>query len=390
MVGVATNGPRAALRVFEVFSGIGAQRAALRDLGVPFEIVGTCDWFTDAILAYDAIHTDDGRPSVLPPIDEQIRELSRFTFSADSQKALKSIAKLPRNELERLFVARRRSRNFGSVDDLSADTFPDTDLLVYSFPCQDLSTGGNGIGMKKDSGSRSSQVWKLTTLLSGLKKRNRLPPFLLMENVPSLLAPRYRMSFASWKAQLTKIGYFHSEPMVLNAVDFGIPQERRRVFMVSHLETKLDVESRIRKTPWKPSYGMRRFLRFDYSDPILKAEADEARLNWTRSRDEMWNINGRERPLESDIPIRTITCNMDRTQTAALFRYDGSMRRLTIREAFLLMGFHESDFEKAKRLGFSYRKMNKLVGNSIVVPVLREVFRAMLESAGWIGEGALP
>ena len=103
----------------------------------------------------------------------------------------------------------------------------------------------------------------------------------------------------------------------------------------------------------------------------------------TPSRQTMWNINGRENPLDASDPVHTITCNMDRTQTAALFRYDGAMRRLTIREAFLLMGFQEEDYEKAKALGLSYRKMNKLIGNSIVVPVLREVFRAMLDSARW-------
>lgn len=95
----------------------------------------------------------------------------------------------------------------------------------------------------------------------------------------------------------------------------------------------------------------------------------------------MWEINGRE--LNEKTTVRTITCNMDRTHCAALFPYTGakgvSFRRPTIREAFLLMGFTEEEYERTEYLQYSYRKMNKLIGNSIVVNVLVEIFRAMFE-----------
>lgn len=72
---------------------------------------------------------------------------------------------------------------------------------------------------------------------------------------------------------------------------------------------------------------------------------------------------------------------MDRTHTAALFKYNGAKgdtyRRLTMREAFLLMGFTEDEYVKAKSLNYSYRKLNKLIGNSIVVNVLQAIFDAM-------------
>ena len=112
---------------------------------------------------------------------------------------------------------------------------------------------------------------------------------------------------------------------------------------------------------------------------ILFTRPDEASLNLTPSRQVMWRINKREAPF-TDL-IHTITCNMDRTQTAAIFKYGERIRRLTIREAFLLMGFSEEDYEKVNALGFSYRQKNKLIGNAIVVPVLEEVFRAMLEGS---------
>ena len=120
------------------------------------------------------------------------------------------------------------------------------------------------------------------------------------------------------------------------------------------------------------------FIKQDYNRIDLKNEADEAQLYPTYSREIMWSINKREEINENTI-IHTITCNMDRSNTAAMLRYEGakgnSYRLLTIREAFLLMGFTEEEYLRAKKLGLSYRKMNKLIGNSIVVNVLVEIFR---------------
>lgn len=126
-------------------------------------------------------------------------------------------------------------------------------------------------------------------------------------------------------------------------------------------------------------YDFNSFFRNNYDDPVLRAEANTAQLNPTPSRKLMWKINGMD--LNENTIVRTITCNMDRTHCAALFRYTGakgvSFRRPTIREAFLLMGFTEAEYEKTMSLGYTYRKMNKLIGNSIVVNVLTEIFRAM-------------
>lgn len=94
----------------------------------------------------------------------------------------------------------------------------------------------------------------------------------------------------------------------------------------------------------------------------------------------MWRINKREHIIDSTT-INTITCNMDRSNTAAMFKYDGpkgkTYRLPTMREAFLLMGFTEEEYLRTLRLGLSYRKMNKLIGNSIVVNVLEEIFRLL-------------
>lgn len=364
------------LRVFEAFAGIGAQAAALKRLNIEYEIVGISDWFIDAIECYATIHNNDTQVDV--PVDkkEVIEYLSKFTFSADSVHPY-NLAHLSEDKLRNLCRANKKCNNYGSIVDIKPEDMPETDLLVYSFPCQDLSTGGLGKGMKKGSGTRSGLLWEIERILKGLKELNRLPEYLLLENVKTIKAESNKPDLDEWLAFLESIGYKNDECMLLNALDFGVPQDRERAFIVSHLGKKLNVEKKLKLKERK--YDFNKFFRNDYKNRILKAEADIAQLNPTPSRLKMWDINGRD--LNENTTVRTITCNMDRTHCAALFPYEGakgkSFRRPTIREAFLLMGFDEVDYEKTLSLEFSYRKMNKLIGNSIVVNVLEEIFRVM-------------
>jgi DNA (cytosine-5)-methyltransferase 1 len=274
-------------------------------------------------------------------------------------------------------VANKRSNNYGSISQLHGWQMPEIDLLVYSFPCQDLSSGGNSLGMKKGSGTRSCLLWEIERILQELKEINRLPEYLLLENVKNILAKVNRSDLDEWLNFLTSIGYQNDDCMLLDASDFGVPQDRQRAFIVSHLGSKTNVEKKIIKQ--EKNFPVSKFLKTDYSNPIYKEEADIAQLNRTPSREVMWEKNGRR--ISDNENIHTITCNMDRTNTAALFRYSGAKgntyRRLTIREAFLLMGFTEEEYEKTLYLDFSYRQMNKLIGNSIVVNVLAEIFRAL-------------
>lgn len=367
---------RKKLRVFEAFAGIGAQNTALKRIGIDYEIVGISDWFTDAIICYDAIHRKPNQNIDIPCKEEQLSYLRNFEFSRDSVRPSR-LELMDSDYLERLYVANKRTNNYGSITQIHGNNLPDIDLFVYSFPCQDLSTGGKGLGMKKGSGTRSGLLWEVERILTELAAEKRLPEYLLLENVRNILAPVYKDDLSQWLSFLESLGYCNDDCMILNALDFGVPQERERAFIVSHLGGKLNVPEKIQKKERK--YDFYRFFRNDYSIEKYRAEADIAQLNKTPSREVMWKINGRE--LNEDTTVRTITCNMDRTHCAALFPYTGakgeSYRRPTIREAFLLMGFTEEEYEKTEYLDYSYRKMNKLIGNSIVVDVLAEVFRAM-------------
>ena len=372
------------LRVFEAFAGIGAQASALKRLNINYEIVGISEWFTEAILCYDQIQ-NDGKPEIeLPTIEEQIKYLNQFTFSKDSIHPISDISKMSEDLISQLYKANKRTKNYGSIIDIGDGKIkmPDTDLLTYSFPCQDLSTGGLTKGMKKGSGTRSGLLWEIEKILLIMKKENRLPKYLLMENVKAILAPSNRVDLNQWLHFLESIGYQNNEPLVLDATRFGIPQDRKRCFIISRLgKKKLNITNKDLETNKK--WNCLDFIKQDYSRSDLKEEADAAQLYPTYSRLKMWEINKRE-PIKEETIIHTITCNMDRSNTAAMMSYTGakgeSFRLLTIREAFLLMGFTEEEYLRAKRLGLSYRKLNKLIGNSIVVNVLTEIFRYLFKT----------
>ena len=375
------------LRVFEAFAGIGAQHSALKRANINFEVVGISEWFINALLAYDAIHAKNDEIIELPSYEEQIQELSKFTFSRDSVNPIKNIKKLSKNEIENLYIANKRTKNFGSITEIKGKDLPEIDLLVYSFPCQDLSTGGKTMGMSKGSGTRSGLLWEIERILIELKELNKLPEYLLMENVKAIYAQSNKKDLEQWLTFLESIGYVNGKHLTLNAIDFGIPQYRKRAFIISHLKTPIDDSSLMAYS--EPAQSIKPFLRLNYNDTILREEANQAQLNNTISREEMWSINKREN-IKDLTTINTITCNMDRSNTAAMFKYEGpkgnTYRLLTIREAFLFMGFTEEEYIRTLRLGLSYRKMNKLIGNSIVVNVLTKIFTLLFEKKYGRGE----
>lgn len=101
--------------------------------------------------------------------------------------------------------------------------------------CQDLSSAGLRKGMDKDGNTRSGLLWEVERILNELSTEGgQLPQVLLMENVPEVIGSKNIHNFAKWVEILDKLGY-KSKWQVLNAKDYGIPQNRNRCFMVSIL-----------------------------------------------------------------------------------------------------------------------------------------------------------
>lgn len=378
---MGTKAERKTLRVFEAFAGIGAQVKALERAGIKFKPVGISEWYVDAILAYDSINNRRKKPPKLPNFEKQLEYLSNFTFSTDSQNSRpkERLRLLGEDKIAALYIAQKRSNNLGSIVDIKPSDMPDMDLLTYSFPCQDLSTGGKTLGMKKGSNTRSGLLWEIERILKGLEKEKRLPKYLLLENVSTLLAPSNKKDLELWLQVLTDLGYSNSKPMIVDASIYGgVRQDRKRCIIFSVLNEEAPNLEALLEPKQNPS--IKYFYKNDYSNPIYKSEADEASLNPTPSREDMWRINKRD-PVNENTIFHTITCNLDRSNNAGMVKYKGypgrKYRLLTSREAMLLMGFENDDYEHLQELGLSYRKRNKLIGNSIVVGVLENVFSAV-------------
>lgn len=124
-----------------------------------------------------------------------------------------------------------RDRNMGDITscDWSKITQP-VDLLVYSTPCTSISNAGKQEGLKRGSGTASSIIWSVLNAIDTLR-----PRYLLMENVKALVSKKFMPDFREWYNELASRGYWNFWK-VLNAKDYGVPQNRERVFMVSMLD----------------------------------------------------------------------------------------------------------------------------------------------------------
>lgn len=103
------------------------------------------------------------------------------------------------------------------------------DLLCYSTPCQSISNAGLQAGFKEGSGTKSSVIWSVLNAIKVLK-----PKYLLMENVSAMVGSKFIKDFHEWQNAVSSLGYEHFT-QVLNAKDYGVPQNRERVFMISIL-----------------------------------------------------------------------------------------------------------------------------------------------------------
>lgn len=120
-------------------------------------------------------------------------------------------------------------RNLGDMTKIDWTKVPDFDLLTYSTPCTDFSNAGKQAGGEEGSGTRSSILWYTRNAIITKK-----PKYLLMENVKALVSGKFIRLFHKWMLELQEYGYW-SYTKVMNAKDHGIPQNRERIFVVSIL-----------------------------------------------------------------------------------------------------------------------------------------------------------
>ena len=170
------------MRMFSLFSGIGAFEKALDTLGIPYELVGYCEIDKYASKSYSAIHD------------------------------------VP------------ETMNFGDITKIDEKALPkDIDLITYGFPCQDISLAGKQKGLFNEDGTqtRSGLFFEALRIIEETQ-----PKVAIAENVKNLVGKKFNAQFQVVLASLEAAGY-NNYWKVLNAKDYGIPQNRERVFIVS-------------------------------------------------------------------------------------------------------------------------------------------------------------
>lgn len=163
------------VKVLELFGGIGACTQAFKRVGIPFEVVDYVEIDKYACKSYNAINGTDFKPQDICEWNKDIK----------------------------------------------------VDFVMHGSPCQDFSVAGKGLGGDEGSGTRSSLMYETIRIVEKLK-----PKYVLWENVKNVTGKKHRHNFDKYLVSLQQLGY-NNYWQIMNAKDYGIPQNRERVFVLS-------------------------------------------------------------------------------------------------------------------------------------------------------------
>lgn len=368
------------LRILELFGGIGACSKALERLGIDYEIADYVEIDKYAVKSFNAIHGTNFEPQDITEWDKDI----------------------------------------------------DVDLIMHGSPCQDFSVAGRGAGGDEGSGTRSSLMYEAIRIVEKLK-----PKYVIWENVKNLLSKKHRHNFDAYQETMENLGYT-SYYQVLNAKDYGIPQNRERVFTVS-IREDIAKKRYLRSAtamaifefpePMPLEKKLKDMLedevdeKYYLNDKLLKtyqrnfgSKGKETYSNECKLLGRVEGINGHDclkRVYSAEGVSPTVsTCQGGNTEPKIIAsrgrgpnneqqlepRKDGltntitsvqkdnylekdyRIRKLTPKECWRLMGFDDSDFEKAQQVN-SNTQLYKQAGNSIVVNVLEAILKELCKEA---------
>ena len=324
------------LRVLSLFSGIGAFEMALRNIEIDYELVNFCENDKYAIKSYCAIHDVD------------------------------------------------KNLNLGDITKISIENLPkDIDLITHGSPCQDFSVAGLQRGGDEGSKTRSSLMWNTVEIIKHCK-----PKYVIWENVKNVLSKKHKHNFDKYLKTLELLGYTNYWK-VLNAKDYGVPQNRERVFVVSILGEHKPYEF---PKPIKLEKRLKDILEIEIDDKYYLSEKVQKRFKQTKSDNGENSIIGTTAPEFRTIGQRDLVYSKEGImgtlvatdykqpkQILETIQGDTSIRKLTPRECFRLMGLNDKDIDKIQMTKISDTQQYKLAGNSIVVPVLEEIFKNLFK-----------
>lgn len=331
------------LRVLSLFSGIGAFEKALSNLSINYELINYCEINQHASKCYSLIHN----------VSEDL--------------------------------------NLVDVKTIDTSKLEDFDLLTHGSPCQSFSSAGKQEGGIKGSGTQSSLLWETVRIIQDKK-----PRFVIWENVKNVLSQKHLPVFNEYLNELEALGYKNYIPPkgILNSKDFGIPQSRERLFVVSILGEH---------EPYEFPKGFK--LEADLSDFIDFRDVDDITYNFHRRYNEIYGeitleefenyienlpvtrgIGTKKMKLYDFNEMDTITTATGLTGTLTCrnvqnfnkkFWYNKKLYKPSPRMCWKLMGFTNDDFNKVENVGTDSDLWDR-AGNSIVVNVVEEIFKILL------------
>lgn len=366
-------------------------------------------------------------------------------------KQRSSIPRMKKDKLKLLYKASIMTNNFGDISILDYSDLPDFDLFNFSFPCQDISNAGKQKGLKNEDGSHTrSGLVKFGIDLIKAKK----PKYIMIENVKGLIQKKFIDDFYSIVNEIEGYGYkchyatkedkkLGLKPICLNAKDYGIPQNRERIFVIC-MRSDVDIEFEFPKG-FDSGIRLKDILEDEVDDKYYLSQQvqDRFKLNGKQDlnhnelnvvgssapecrtigqRDMTYGTNGIMSTLTATDykqPKQIIDNNIDMVglldikgnecirrvyndegisptlstmqggnRQPKVAKHDEcdqnihnnfKIRKLTPLETWRLMGFDDEDFYNAKELGLSDSSLYKLAGNSIVTNCLYYIFKEVFK-----------
>ena len=283
------------MKFLDLFAGIGGFRLGMESAG--HECVGFCEIDKFARASYKAIHNTEG-------------EIELHDATGITKKEIKAI---------------------GQVD-----------VICAGFPCQPFSAAGARRGFEDTNGTLFFEIARFASILK--------PKYLFLENVKGLISHDKGYTFETIIGSLDELGY-DVEWQVLNSKDFGVPQNRERVFIIGHL---------------RGTSGRQIF-------PIAETRSDKSIMQLGNiKKTESFGGNPQCGRIYSIDGLAPCLNTMQGGQREPKILIDGKVRKLTPRECWRLQGFPDWAFDKAQEVN-SNSQLYKQAGNSVTVNVIKEI-----------------
>lgn len=308
------------IQTLELFGGIGAPRCALRNLGVDVKAIDYVEIDEKAVRSYNAMFKKD--------LPYKTQTVVGYNLKPD--------------------------------------------ILIHGSPCQDFSIAGHQKGADEGSETRSSLMWETINIIKNMGVWK--PRVVIWENVKNVLSKHMVHNFSKYIEEMRKLGYT-SNYDVLNAMDFGLPQKRERVFTVSCLDGTFFNFNTLER---KAMRNISEFLEETKEEKYIVSQPSMIK-----------KINGGDKSFGSGVRIikdvtYTITTKQMRCPNSGVVDLkNGIYRYLTERECWRLQGFADEDFNNALSVhpgkpGKLNGALYKQAGNSMPVPILEAIFKQIL------------